>query len=103
MADLLRAAPWHETAEPDLTKEWLVTNGLGGYASGTVAGRLTRRYHGLLIAALQKPSGRFMMLNGIDASLRFPEGEVLAVGPPTFPSDTGAVKMIPVAEFRLEE
>jgi hypothetical protein len=35
------------------TKEWLVTNGIGGYASGTIANLLTRRYHGLLIAAFQ--------------------------------------------------
>ena len=34
--------------DPLLTREWLVTNGLGGYASGTVAGVATRRYHGLL-------------------------------------------------------
>jgi len=39
-------------------REWLVTNGLGGFASGTVAGLLTRRYHGLLVAALQPPLGR---------------------------------------------
>ena len=45
------------------TREWLVTNGLGGYASGTVAGVPTRRYHGLLIAALPAPLGRAMMLN----------------------------------------
>ena len=38
--------------EPLLTREWLVTNGLGGYASGTLAGVITRRYHGFLIAAL---------------------------------------------------
>ena len=38
--------------------EWLVTNGIGGYASGTVAGLTTRRYHGLLIAALKPPLGR---------------------------------------------
>ena len=44
-------------------REWLVTNGLGGYASGTVAGVLTRRYHGLLIAALPAPLGRIVMLN----------------------------------------
>ena len=43
--------------EPLLTREWLVTNGLGGYASGTVAGVATRRYHGLLIAALPAPLG----------------------------------------------
>jgi predicted glycogen debranching enzyme len=43
--------------------EWLVANGLGGYASGTVAGEPTRRYHGLLIAALPSPLGRLVMLN----------------------------------------
>ena len=43
--------------------EWLVTNGLGGYASGTVAGVVTRRYHGILVAALPAPLGRMVMLN----------------------------------------
>ncbi len=43
------------------SREWLVTNGIGGYASGTVAGLLTRRYHGLLVAALQPPLGRTLM------------------------------------------
>ena len=43
-------------------REWLVTNGLGGYASGTVSGALTRRYHGLLVAALQPPVGRTLLL-----------------------------------------
>lgn len=41
-----------------ITREWLVTNALGGYASGTVAGILTRRFHGLLIAGLPAPIGR---------------------------------------------
>jgi predicted glycogen debranching enzyme len=44
------------------SREWLVTNGIGGYACGTVAGMLTRRYHGLLIAALQPPLGRTLLL-----------------------------------------
>ncbi len=39
-------------------REWLVTNGIGGFASGTVSGNLTRRYHGLLVAALDPPVGR---------------------------------------------
>ncbi len=43
------------------SKEWLVTNGIGGYASGTVAGLLTRRYHGILVAALQPPLGRTLL------------------------------------------
>lgn len=48
------------------SREWLVTNGIGGFASGTVAGSLTRRYHGLLIAALHPPLGRTLMLAKID-------------------------------------
>src|SRR5215475_4255108 len=46
-----------------LTREWLVTNGLGGYASASVSGACTRRYHGLLIAALPAPLGRMVMLS----------------------------------------
>ena len=47
-------------------REWLVTNGIGGYASGTVAGLLTRRYHGLLVAALKPPLGRTLLLAKLD-------------------------------------
>jgi predicted glycogen debranching enzyme len=47
-------------------REWLVTNGIGGYASGTVAGLLTRRYHGLLVAALNPPLGRRLLLTKLD-------------------------------------
>lgn len=43
-------------------REWLVTNGIGGYASGTVSGNLTRRYHGLLVAALHPPVGRTQLV-----------------------------------------
>ena len=48
------------------SREWLVTNGIGGYASGTVAGSQTRRYHGLLVAALQPPVGRTQLVSAID-------------------------------------
>jgi predicted glycogen debranching enzyme len=48
------------------SREWLVTNGIGGYASGTIAGSLKRRYHGLLIAALQPPVGRTQLVATID-------------------------------------
>jgi predicted glycogen debranching enzyme len=53
---------------PDLAAglEWLVTNGIGGYASGTVAGILTRRYHGLLVAALKPPLMRTLLLAKLD-------------------------------------
>ncbi len=46
-------------------REWLVTNGLGGYASGTVRGPSTRRHHGLLVAALPGSTGRAMMLDSL--------------------------------------
>jgi len=54
---------------PDPTLEWIVTNGLGGYASGPVRGGVTRRFHGLLIASLPAPVGRLMCLNLLRASL----------------------------------
>jgi glycogen debranching enzyme len=43
-------------------REWLVTNGIGGFAAGTVAGALTRRYHGLLVAALSPSLGRTLVV-----------------------------------------
>jgi len=52
-------------------REWLVTNGIGGYASGTVAGLLTRRYHGLLIAALKPPLGRTLLLTKLDETAAY--------------------------------
>ncbi len=55
-------------AEPLLQREWLVTNGLGGYASGTVAGAGTRRYHGLLVAADPAPNARWVLVSGADFS-----------------------------------
>ncbi|MBK8026118.1 MAG: glycogen debranching enzyme family protein [Chloroflexi bacterium] len=52
-------------------REWLVTNGIGGYASGTVAGVLTRRYHALLMAALQPPVARTLLLAKLDEVARY--------------------------------
>jgi predicted glycogen debranching enzyme len=84
MDDLVLKMPWGERDparyEPLLTREWLVTNGLGGYASGTVAGVATRRYHGLLIAALPNPLGRCMMLNHVWEQLRLPDGTTVYLG-----------------------
>ena len=62
-----------------LDREWLVTNGLGGYASGTIAGAPTRRYHGLLIAALPDPMGRTLMLGHLSERLRLPDGRVVGL------------------------
>src|SRR5262245_35463994 len=63
------------TVDPDANlgtegaPEWLVTNGLGGYASGTMTGLVTRRFHGYLVAALPAPRGRTMMLNHLNATI----------------------------------
>jgi predicted glycogen debranching enzyme len=54
-----------------LNREWIVTNGIGGYASATVAGVLTRRYHGLLVAALDPPLGRTVLVAKLDDSVSF--------------------------------
>src|SRR5579862_7166204 len=50
-------------------REWLETNGLGGFASSTITGLNTRRYHGLLCAALEPPSKRFMLLSKVEETL----------------------------------
>jgi predicted glycogen debranching enzyme len=86
--DLASAGP--EARDDALSLEWLVTNGLGGYASGTVGGVATRRYHGLLVAALPAPLGRVMLLNHVAESFRDPDGR-----PGTLASE--------LVEFRLEQ
>jgi predicted glycogen debranching enzyme len=57
-----------DPAEELIRREWLVTNGLGGYACGTIGGQASRRFHGPLVAALPAPLGRTMMLNHLDES-----------------------------------
>lgn len=63
-----------------LEREWLVCNGLGGYASGTVCGSLTRRYHGLLIAAFPAPLGRTVVLSRLTEVIRFADGSIVRFG-----------------------
>jgi predicted glycogen debranching enzyme len=58
-------------AHTNVEREWLVTNGIGGYASGTIAGLITRRYHGLLVAALKPPLGRTLLLSKLDETLTY--------------------------------
>src|SRR3954464_3123106 len=52
-----------------LSREWLETNGLGGYASSTITGMNTRRYHGLLVAATKPPVGRMVLLSKMEETL----------------------------------
>jgi predicted glycogen debranching enzyme len=87
-----------------LSDEWLVTNGLGGYAAGTVGGVLTRRYHGLLVAALPAPWGRTVMLSALWERLRFPDRSTAVL---TGEERTGLAPELLAArhlsEFRLED
>jgi predicted glycogen debranching enzyme len=105
MAGLIRVLPIRELrdseADPHLGQEWLVANGLGGYASGSVSGAITRRYHGLLIAALPNPLGRTMMLNGLSERLRLPDRRVTYTGAEEL-SGMAPEHILPVAQFRLE-
>src|SRR5881397_2345413 len=105
MADLIRVLPKREVrgldTDPHLREEWLVTNGLGGYASGTVGGAITRRYHGLLISALPNPLGRMMMLNGLSERLRLPDRSVVYTGAEEL-SAVPPEHTLKVSEFRLE-
>jgi predicted glycogen debranching enzyme len=59
-----------------LTAEWLEADGLGGFASGTVSGIRTRRYHALLLTATTPPAGRMVLVNGFDAWLQTSNGIV---------------------------
>ena len=55
--------------EVSSSREWLETNGIGGFASGTISGANTRRYHGLLTAATKPPLGRITMLSKIEETV----------------------------------
>ena len=90
-----------DATEALVSREWLLTNGLGGYACGTVGGVLTRRYHSLLVAALPAPAGRTTMLNQLGETLRLADGTVIALG--GFEPGNGQL-LLPEAlvEFRLD-
>ncbi len=53
-------------------REWVIVNGIGGYASSTISGMNTRRYHGLLVAALRPPVGRIVTLSKVEETLATP-------------------------------
>jgi predicted glycogen debranching enzyme len=86
-----------------IDREWLVTNGLGGYASGTLAGAATRRYHGLLVAAHAAPLGRVMMFNHLTEQFLVEGAPHVVVGGVERPGGNLEVKGVDIlAEFRLD-
>lgn len=86
-----------------LSREWLVTNGLGGYASGTVAGVGTRRFHGLLIAALGASLGRTLLLAHLSEQIRLPDRTTLRLsGEEHTGRPLDLVGAEHIREFRLE-
>jgi predicted glycogen debranching enzyme len=102
---IVRRVPLAPGAGPEqiVEREWLVTNGLGGYSSGTLAGVITRKYHGVLVAALPNPLGRTVMLNHLVERLTLPDGTTVTLSGEERP---GGQLHLPgaehLAEFRLE-
>jgi predicted glycogen debranching enzyme len=86
-------------AEALLAREWLVTNGLGGYASSTLAGLPTRRYHGVLAAALPNPLGRTIVLTDLAEHVRLPDGTSAEL---TGQEPAGGELSLPAAEHLRE-
>lgn len=101
-----RKLKW-ESAHPELAedltcREWLVTNGLGGYASGSIAGIPTRRFHALLVAALPAPIGRATLLNRLTETIRPPGGEAVPLGGEESTQGLKLYEGSELLEFRLE-
>ncbi len=90
--------------DPILSREWLVTNGVGGYASGTVSGAVTRRFHGALIASLPPPLGRMMMLNHLAEHVHAEGAAPLELDAQRRPAEAGApLPRAPLLEFLAED
>ena len=83
------------------SREWLETNGIGGFASGTISGANTRRYHGLLTAATRPPLGRVTMLSKFEESIMY-DGHEIKLSANQFPGivDPNGYRLL--AEFRLD-
>lgn len=84
------------------SREWLITNGLGGYGSGTIAGSLTRNYHGLLVAALEPPVARTLLLTKLEETVNY-NAQAYALATNRWVDDTVAPEgYLQIESFRLE-
>ncbi|HLJ54015.1 MAG TPA: amylo-alpha-1,6-glucosidase [Chthonomonadaceae bacterium] len=93
-SDLSFAGPTLQDLDSALRREWLVANGLGGYASASLATANTRRYHGLLVAAVNPPLGRAVLLSKIEDSV-----EVIAPDGAVSPTFALSVNLYPGAVY----
>src|SRR6188768_4183721 len=63
---------FHNPSIEDTTnKEWILTNGIGGYSSSTISGLNTRKYHGLLVAAFHPPTDRKVIVSKLEETVHF--------------------------------
>ena len=83
------------------SREWLETNGIGGYASGTVSGTNTRRYHGLLVAATRPPLGRAVLLSKLDETVVI-DGERFELSTNQYPGTVNPEGFRFLKSFRLD-
>jgi predicted glycogen debranching enzyme len=79
------------------SREWLVTNGLGSYASGSMTGTLTRGYHGLFVAALEPPLRRTVMLSKLDETCNYGNSSY-----PLFANRWSGGVVDPIGQMQLE-
>src|SRR6266478_3825450 len=84
-----------------LSREWLETNGLGGFASSTIIGLNTRRYHGLLVAATKPPVGRLVLLSKLEETL-FIEGQAFEFSANRYPGVVHPQGFRYLRQFRLD-
>ncbi len=84
-----------------LSREWLETNGLGGFASSTIIGTNTRRYHGVLVAALKPPVERFVLLSKLEETL-FIEGQPFELSANRYPGVVHPQGFCYLKQFRLD-
>jgi predicted glycogen debranching enzyme len=83
-------------------KEWIETNGLGGYASSTIIGTNTRRYHGLLVATTRPPLGRMVMLSKLEETAVLKDGSRYNLSCNTYPAVVHPEGYRYLEEFRLD-
>jgi predicted glycogen debranching enzyme len=84
-----------------LSREWLETNGLGGFASSTIIGLNTRRYHGLLVAATKPPVGRFVLLSKLEETF-FIESQAFELSANRYPAVVHPQGFLYLKKFRLD-